>query len=150
MKKEQNKKPQIKKKPQRFNFKQFNADKTEIPEDIKAQLEKDGLEGRWVNLNVMKQYGGRHPKGWTPVKINRSQDEISLFGSGPSDYFQRGDLVLAAKKKEKVAEHKAYLEYEAKMSSVKEKMKRTRQDLKDEIRHNGLQDYIGVVDGYDE
>lgn len=142
-------KPQIKKKSG-VRFGQFNQDTTKIPEDIQKQLDDDGLEGRWVRLTLMQQYGGRHPKGWVPVKIKRSQDEISLFGSGPSDYFQRGDLVLAAKKKETAAEHRDYLRYEAVTSSVKERMKRNRQEFKDEIRHNNLGDYLKVVDGYDE
>lgn len=145
MKKEANKKPQIKKK-QEFNFSKFNSDKTEVPADIQKQLADEGLIGRWVNINHMKKFGGRHEKGWVPVKIKKSEDEISLFGSGPTDYFQRGDLVLAAKKKEAVAEHKAYLRHEAKLSCVKERMKRNRQEFKDEIRDNGLSEYLKVVD----
>lgn len=150
MKKAPNKKPAVKKKPKKYDFSEFTKDKTKIPEDIQEQLDKKGLVGRWVNLGKMKQFGGRHPKGWELYKIDRSPSEISLFGSGPTDYFQRGDLVLAVKTKEKVELHRAYLRHEAEQHSFKSMVRRKGKEFKDQIREEGLDDALSVVEGYDE
>lgn len=144
------KKPQSKKQFSLKDFDEFTKDKTKIPDDIQRELDEKGLVGRWVNLGTMKKYGGRHPKGWVPYKIQRSQDEINLFGSGPTEYFQRGDLVLAVKTQEKVDLHRAFLRHEADSHNVKKLMSRRGKELKDQIRDQGLDDTIQVVEGYDD
>lgn len=150
MQKPENKKPQITKKPAADPFAEFNRDETTIPADIQAELDKKGLVGRWCNINYIKRMGGRHPKGWVPYKLEKTRDEIELFGSGPSDYFQRGDLVLAVKTKEKTDLHKKYLRHLAKSHSVKELMKGKSKEFRDSIRQAGLEDSVKVVEGYDE
>lgn len=150
MKKPENSAPKIEKKAATDPFAEFKQDQFAIPADIQEELDKQGLVGRWVNINLIKRMGGRHPKGWQPYKLVKTRENIELFGSGPSDYFQRGDTVLAVKTKEKVDLHKKFLRAEAKSHSVKELMKRKGKEFRDAIRQEGLQDSVKVVEGYDE
>lgn len=144
------KKKVVKKRSDEFDFSEFEQDVTAIPKDIQKELDEKGLVGRWVNVSTMKMNAGRHRRGWIPYKVEKSQEEINLFGSGPSEYIQRNDLVLAVKTKEDFEKLRAYNRHLAKSHSVKEMIKGKGRELKEQIRSQGLSDTLEVVEGYDD
>ena len=130
----------------------FNIDPYALSDDLKKELDDKGFVGRFVNIEFMKRNGGYHPRGWRPYKRETLEDSeyTSLFGRDQDGYVRRGESILAVKTKEEVERHKAYLAHQAQLCSHKNYMKKSKQEMKDRIRSQGLQDHVKVLDGYEE
>ena len=146
------KRPEIKKQK---SFKEleekFNADRASVSPDIQKFLDSKGLGARWVSIDQIKRNDGYHRNGWEPFK--RPKELASPFsflsGNDAEGYVRNGDLILAVKKKEDIAEHKQWLQHKASQASVKQKQKRTKREMQDFIQQTGMSDYMSVSDGYD-
>lgn len=130
----------------------FTLSAFDLEEGIKEELKGKGLVGRFINLKMMENYGGRHPKGWVPYKrdIEDLSDYAQIFGKDPDGYVRRGDLILGVKKEEEVERHKAYLAQEAKKQEVRKVKRRNSQVLRDYIRDVGMDKTMKLIDGYDD
>jgi hypothetical protein len=90
-----------------------------IPPDIQAELDAQGLTGRWLNAKKLHENQGYHPKGWK-VYHHKSKgtasDTISTsskYGNDPDGIIRRGDCILGVKSKDALAYHKKFLEDKA-------------------------------------
>lgn len=150
-KKEEIKKPQFTKNG-RVTKPDFATSNFDISPDIKQVLQKEGLEGRYVNIKRLQDLGGVSQKGWVPYKIPKEVQEkraANLFGSDPDGFVRRGDLVLAVKKKEDAEHHRAWLRQEASDNRVNNGMIRKKeQELKDMIKDFGIEKVVKVIGGY--
>jgi hypothetical protein len=123
----------------------------DIDPELRKELEEQGLEGRFVNVGQMQEFGGRHAKGWVPYKRKSLTTEESIFGKDPDGYIRRGkDLVFAVKTKEEAERHRAYLDYNAKEAQVDKKKTKHKKMLEDYVRDNKMNDYLRVTEGYED
>ena len=130
----------------------FSLDPYKLAPDLQKELDDKGLVGRFLNLDLLEQNGGYHPKGWRPYKRDRvdNSDFAKIFGKDPDGYVRRGKSILGVKTKEEVGRHRAFLAQEAEKASYVNCNKRAKRAMKDHIRQNGLEDKIRVLDGYEE
>jgi hypothetical protein len=120
-----------------------------VPVDIQAQLEKEGLEGRWISYAKYTKNGNSHEKGWSIYRASKREGQADQFllGSSPDGTIQRGEMVLAARKKEWGNKHREYLRYRAELQAgnfKKNQAEELRQMAKDSSNT------LGVVEGYEE
>ena len=96
------------------------GDLLKIEPDLKAELERKGLEGRFVDARKLYEFNGYHKNGWVPYKRDKS-DTIGntdfKLGTDPDGIVRRGTLILAVKPKETAAKHRAFLKAKADRSS---------------------------------
>lgn len=111
-----------------------------VPQEIKEELDRKGLEGRFVDAEKLYKMGGYHPKGWVPYKRDKKEGDTLgtvdwKFGSDPEGVIRRGSVILAVKSKESAQKHRDYLVTRAERLSPqnfdKEKAEELRQVAKD-------------------
>lgn len=122
-----------------------------IGDQLKEDLRKQGLVGRWVNAKKLAEFGGYHPKQWR-VYTNKESGTImgaaSLSGTDPNGVIRRGDCVLAVKTAEQVAAHKAHLQ--AKADKYKNFKKQKAAELRQFAKENNIKTVIDDEDEFDE
>lgn len=120
-----------------------------IPEQLRKELEDQGLVGRWVNSKTLYANQGYHPKQWVPYKKKTSDTMDTkdfLNGSDPSGIVRRGDCILAVKKTEDVQKHRSYLKQKA------DRYTRFNKEKADELRSLARENRVSTVvdEGYNE
>ena len=84
--------------------------------ELKAELEKANLKGRFVDYKKIRDNDGLHTKGWKIYKRPK-RDTIAIdqffTGAEPSGYVRRGSMVLAVKDKKAWRAHRDLLDYRA-------------------------------------
>jgi hypothetical protein len=105
----------------RKNF--FSQDILEIPPAIQAELDEQGLEGRWIDRMEFVGAGNFHKNYWTPYKrtAGASATMDLSYGNDPEGFIRRKSLVLAARPKELGDDHRF---------SLREKARRYHGDLR--------------------
>lgn len=122
-----------------------------LPENLKKELEEQGLEGHFIDAKRFYDMGGYHPKGWTLYRSkNKNSDTISLqdFGLGrdPEGVIRRGSLILAVKTKEQAEAHREFLRSRA------NKVKTVNREKAEELRSmaRSAQMKATIIEGYEE
>ena len=129
----------------------FMATGFSLAPGIKKYLDEQGLEARFINIKLIQNSGGVHPRGWQPVKFPKDvMNSAGAFGQDVDGYMRRGELILAAKKKEDVAHHRAWLKQTASDNSVDNLTRRKYKEMRDMIKDTKLQEVVEVISGYDE
>lgn len=126
------------------------GDATTLSEELKKELEEQGLVGRWVDYKRLKEMDGYHTKGWILFRRKKSDiidSQEFRFGQNPDGIVRRGSMVLAAKTKEEVEKHKAFLKDKAERYG-KHFKKRQAAELRQLAKDGGLD--TQVVEGYDD
>jgi hypothetical protein len=137
-----------KKTPQTVVTEDLFGNRLGIPAEVQKELDEKGLVARWLNAAKLAENQGFHKKGW---RVYRSENykgmDGFLFGSAPDGTVRRGDLVLGAKSKDEVRQHKAFLKNAADrvMGSHKQK---AAQELKSMLKQNNSNG--SVLDGYED
>lgn len=126
----------------------FFRNKLMLPADIAADIEKQGLEPRWIAYKPYVENGNSHDKGWVayrrPKQGTGAVDELQL-GSSPDGIIRRGDLVLAVRKQEMGDRHRAYNEERAYNQTFRHK-----KAMADELRQMAKEANLEVTEGYEE
>ena len=114
---------------------------------LKAELDAQGLEGRFVDAAKLFQMGGYHPKGWTVYKRKTASGTMEFkFGNDPDGIVRRGSMILAVKSKDQAEKHRAFLRQKAELySSV---IPRQAEELRKMARDNNVD--VEVDESYDE
>lgn len=121
-----------------------------LPPELKAELDEQGLEPRFVDFKKLKEMDGFHEKGWTVYKKEDSDiigNNEFRFGSTPDGVVRRGSMVLAVKPKASAEKHRAYLRQKAQRYS-KSFVKRTTDELR-QIARDGNVD-ARIYEGYED
>lgn len=89
-----------------------------IPQELRDELDAQGLECRFIDAKRLYEMNGYHDKGWIPYKREaKASDKVNAsdwkFGNDPGGVVRRGSLILAVKTKEQVQKHKLYLKQKA-------------------------------------
>lgn len=120
-----------------------------LPEELKEELEKKGLVGRWVNATELTKFQGYHPKGWKVYKKDSGTISASgqfRFGNDPDGVIRRGDCILAVKTAEEVSKHKAFLKQRADIA--KGVSGKAAAEMREALKQNQVKST--VVEGYDD
>lgn len=121
----------------------------DIPKECQQELDKSGMEGRWIDIVKLKTNHGWHKREWQPFKFTCLDQKNNPFGAPDGQYegyLIRQQLVLAAKSKDKVAQRKAYIKARTDMQADPGKLKIN--EFKQLVRDTGSK--IRVHEGYDE
>lgn len=139
----------VAKKPTKsiYNPNELYASALEIPSDLQAELDEQGLVARWINAGEFQRQAGFHRSRWVPYK---SQSKVkagatSLFNGDPEGFIRRGDLILAVKSQEEADLHKARLS--AKANNYKDFNKTKARELREMARSQGVD--MKVFEGYE-
>ncbi len=136
--------------PQSLSFdpNEFFQNTLALPQALKDQLTKEGLDWRFMNANLFRGNGNVHQAHWTPYKVTVSADQVGLFGLTPEGYVQRGDLILGSRPKVITEAHKQHLKRRNAQQQAfnKEKAKELRKLAQD----HGVAGETKVFDGYEE
>ena len=126
------------------------GDATSISEELKKELEEQGLVPRWVDYKQMKEMDGYHKKGWV-IYRRKNRDIIDnqefRFGTGPDGLVRRGSMVLAVKSKADWVKHKNYLKDKAERYGAYFK-KRQVSELRKLAQDSGIK--TTIVEGYED
>lgn len=94
---------------------------TDIPADCQEELDKKGLEGRWIDIVQLQKNQGWHKKDWNPHKFDcKLQASSNPFGgaAGSFDgYLVRQQMVLGAKPKAKAELQRAQIKLKTQLQS---------------------------------
>lgn len=122
-----------------------------IPNDVQAELDEKGLEGRWINWQKYQSYGGTHRRGWVPFKSeSRAKFANPILGDDSNGYIRRESLVLAARPKELGDKHREYLRERAQMLNPGRAAKEARDELQQRIKDQGLEKSARILGYSDE
>ena len=124
----------------------------DIPTPLKAELESQGLEYRWIDAKRAVEGGGFHKNGWTPYH-RRTADTIEgvadfKFGSDPTGLVRRDTVVLAVRPKDKGERHRQFLSDRARRYSVLSHQKAQADQLKQTAKGSGFK--TSIHEGYEE
>lgn len=150
MTKEGKKPIKTKPKTQILNHNDIFGNALSLTDEIKKDLEEQGLTPRFVDYKKLKEMDGYHEKGWTiykKPKCDSIDNREFKFGSTPDGVVRRGSMVLAVKSKEQIALHRTYLKQKAERYSqayTKKKASELRQ-----IAKNSNVD-VKIYEGYDD
>ena len=108
----------------------------DIPEDVKKELESQGLEGRWLSAKRVYENNGYHKSGWQVYRRDPSailDGAFKAFGD-PDGLVRRGDTILGVKTKEMAEKHRSYLRQQADAQSMANVKKRHVEELRNIAR----------------
>lgn len=122
------------------------GNRLKVPENIQADLDKEGLVGRFISIKKYNENGGMHEKGWVPYTL-KSPVKNLLTGNVDST-LKVGDLVLAVKTATDVSKHQRFLK--ARADAQMGAHKKTVQEIRDRIREDKADKHVKLIEGYDE
>lgn len=143
------KKPISKKKPPvnpAAEYEDIFGNPMKVPEDIKKELDEQGLVPRWGDYKQLKADDGYHEKGWRVYQRKEGGSTSVFGGSSPDRLVRRGSCVLMVKTKEGHKRHKDYLVNKAKSYGKKFRSK-TADEMRQKVKNSRLGSQI--VDGYE-
>jgi hypothetical protein len=131
--------------PSFFSHDALFGNNQRIPEDVQADLDSQGLVGRWLNAKKLYDNQGYHKMGWVPYKRKGPATGVSEFrtGSDPEGIVRRGDMILGVRTKAKNEEHKAYLKHKASVQEGSQAQSAT--ELRKLMGKSGK-----VIEGYED
>jgi hypothetical protein len=136
--------------PCRVTADEIYGNATALSEELKKELEEQGLVPHWVDYKQMKELDGYHRSGWQ-IYFRKNHANIdnqeAKFGRSPDGIVRRGTLVLAVKTKESAEKHKAYLKDRAERYSGKIHKKQA-EEFRQLAKQSGLN--TTVETGYDD
>lgn len=109
--------------------------------EVQAELEEQGLVGRFINAKKFQQNYGYHKSGWRLYKRDMSKNKKQgsmdfVHGSDPEGYIRRADLILAVKSKEEGEKQRRRQRIMTAMQSDVTEMQATQ--LEDVVRRSGI------------
>jgi hypothetical protein len=84
---------------QELTYADVFGDRSGMPDELKAELDAQGLVGRWLSAKKVYDNQGYHPKGWRVYKRKNAGLTSNEFSTGkdPDGVVRRGDLILGVK-----------------------------------------------------
>lgn len=129
---------------------QDNSDIYAISPELQAELDEQGLVGRFINAKKYAENYGQHRSGWRVYKrdmskLKKGQGSLDfVHGTDPEGYIRRMDLVLAVKSNEEGDKQRKRQRIMTAMQSDVTEMQA--QQMEDTIRRSGLK--ADVSKGY--
>lgn len=90
----------------------FFRNRFDVPAHIKADVEKRGMECRWIDYKTYISEGNTHRRGWSIYRVDVSKtgegsDSITQ-GVNPDGMIRRGSSVLAVRPKQMCEQHRRW------------------------------------------
>ncbi len=123
------------------------ANRLKIDDELKREIEEQGLEYRFINVTQLKKNLGRHANDWMPYK-RKSTSSLNEFkwGQDPDGYTVSGDSILAVKPKELAEKARALIAFKNKSLTNINKVKAD--ELRQFAKDSGLS--AQIHEGYEE
>jgi len=129
-------------KVEKKSFEGFFKNRLRVPTAILEELERKGMDHRWINYSDYIKNGYFHKSHWEPYKPAGNVDD-KQFGKDVNGYIRRGDLILGIRSKEVTAAHKEFLANKNRI--YKNYAKTAANKLRSDLRGKGK-----VYEGYDD
>jgi hypothetical protein len=118
-----------------------------VAKDVKAELDKKGLDYRWISYTKYVASGGQHERGWTVYKRDKKAiEDANIFGANPDGIIRVRDNVLAVRPADFSKKHKTWLKSKAARSTGINEAKAD--ELRQKAREANVDTYID--EGFDE
>lgn len=90
-----------------FDFSERFDNRLALSKQLKDQLNREGLDWRFINATSFRRNGNMAKFYWRPYKVETQVPEA--YGLNSEGYVQREDLILAVRPKAASQAHKKYL-----------------------------------------
>jgi hypothetical protein len=118
----------------------FFGNQLVITNEVKAELERKGLEYRFIDYKKYVSEGNQHNRGWKVQKLESlSKTESFLFGDSPDGIIRRGSLVLAVRPIEQGDKHRAWIQSRQNVQNGR------KQAMADELRAVARQNSLDTI-----
>jgi hypothetical protein len=134
----------------KFDRSTFFQNRLALPEALKAHLNAQGLDFRFLNAGEFRKNGNRHQSHWRPFEMKEGYQALGLTGVTPEGLVQVGDLILGVREKQISKAHKEFLAERNRVYSGNKYNKEKAKELRALAKTHGVSDETEIHEGFED